>query len=178
MTRAALILVALALVTLSIAYRPAAPAVEDGGISVYFSPDGGCANAIVDAVNSAAKTLDIAAYSMTHPEIASAVAKARRRGVKVRVLMDASQASQRYSSATYLANQKVDVRIWRGGGSMHHKSMIIDGKLLICGSFNFTKAADTQNAENLMILRDRPTLLRAFREQFETLWIKSKVYGE
>lgn len=153
-----------------------APAADDGTVRVYFSPDRGCAAAVVEQIAAATRTLDVAAYAITHPDVAGAIAKAKRRGVRVRVILDASQATQDYSSATYLDNAGIDVRTWRGGGSMHHKAILIDGKTLVCGSFNYTKAADTQNAENLLVIRNRPAVLAAFAEEFSTLLERSKRY--
>lgn len=88
--------------------RPA-PAASEDGIAVYFSPNGGAADAVIAATQSSKRTLDIAAYSMTHTGIAKATADAHKRGVKVRVIMDKTQSSGRYSSATYLFNAGVAV---------------------------------------------------------------------
>jgi len=178
MRRRLLIAVSLVLtVALSVGLfnRAAAPVVDQGGVAVWFSPDGGCADAVIDAVRSSNKTLEIAAYHITHAGIAKAIVDANRRRVSVRVVMDASQAQSKYSSATFLHNAGVHVMIWQGA-LMHHKFVIVDGKQLITGSFNFTKAADESNAENLLIIRDKPRVIAAYRQQFSRLVQKSRRY--
>jgi phosphatidylserine/phosphatidylglycerophosphate/cardiolipin synthase-like enzyme len=79
---------------------------------------------------------------------------AHRRGVKVEVILDKSQRTQSYSSATFLFNAGIPTRIDAQHSIAHNKVMIIDGKTVITGSFNFTKAAEESNAENLLIIHD------------------------
>jgi phosphatidylserine/phosphatidylglycerophosphate/cardiolipin synthase-like enzyme len=122
--------------------------------SVYFSPDGGCTEAIVDALGGARKTVLVQAYSFTSTPVARALLDARKRGVDVRVILDKSQTGERYSSADLLANSGVPTRIDRAHAIAHNKVMVIDGGTVITGSFNFTKAAEQRNAENLLIIRD------------------------
>ena len=46
----------------------------------------------------------------------------------------------------------------------HNKMMIIDNATIITGSFNFTKAAEERNAENLLVLKDAPDLVILYKE--------------
>lgn len=142
------------------------PAAVDDGVAVFFSPKGGCTDAVVEAVNSARKTLDVQAYSFTSTEIAKAIREAHERGVKVRVVLDKSNESGKYSGATYLFNAGVPVWIDSKHAIAHNKVMIIDGANLITGSFNFTKAAEQNNAENLLIITGRPKLAQAYAVNF------------
>lgn len=166
------------LLLLLIAYatnRASAP-IEQGGIAVVFSPDGGAAGTVVDAVRSAKRTLDVAAYHITHPNIAREIVAANRRGVSVRVIMDSDQSRQKYSSATYLFNAGIPVRIWTPG-MMHNKYLIIDGQTIVTGSFNFTKSADESNAENLLVIQGKSRIAAAYRQNFEKLLQSSKRYA-
>lgn len=122
---------------------------------VYFSPPGGGTAAIVKALDSAKKTVLVQAYSFTSAPIAKALMSARKRGVDVRIILDNSQATQRYSSARFFLNVGVPAKIDSSHAIAHNKVMIIDGATVITGSFNFTKAAEKENAENLLILHDR-----------------------
>lgn len=122
--------------------------------SVYFSPDGGCTDAIRDALSRARATVLVQAYSFTSAPIAKALLDAKKRGVDVRVILDRSQAGQQYSSADFLANSGVPTKIDRAHSIAHNKVMIIDGATVITGSFNFTKAAEQRNAENLLVIHD------------------------
>jgi phosphatidylserine/phosphatidylglycerophosphate/cardiolipin synthase-like enzyme len=168
---------ALALFAALVSCKPQAQTVpQQGTISVYFSPHGGCTDAIVEAIAQAQKTLDVQAYSFTSAAIAEAVAQAHARGVKVRAVLDKSQKSERYTSATYLRNHSVPVYIDDAHSIAHNKVMIIDGSTLITGSFNFTKAAEEHNAENLLIIRGNGTLAASYAANFESHLSHSKPY--
>ena len=123
--------------------------------SVYFSPRGGCTEAIIKEIDKAKTTVLIQAYSFTSAPIAKALLIAHKKGVKVQVLLDKSQVSPKYSSATFLINQGIPTRIDSAHAIAHNKVMIIDEEIMITGSFNFTKAAEENNAENLLVIRDR-----------------------
>ena len=78
---------------------------------MFFSPKGGCTDAIVDQIDGAKRTLDVQAYGFTSTDIAAAVGRAHERGVKVRAVLDKSNETGKYSGATYLANKGVPVWI-------------------------------------------------------------------
>ena len=88
-------------------------------------------------------------------------------GVAVRVILDDSQETAQYSSATFLKNQNVPVWMDEKHSIAHNKIMLIDGRVIITGSFNFTKAAEESNAENLLIIRDNPELMKQYQENFK-----------
>ncbi len=121
---------------------------------VYFSPHGGCTEAVLLELNKAKSTILVQAYSLTSAAIAKALLDAHKRGVKVEVILDKSQRTQKYSSATFLYNQGISVKIDAQHPIAHNKVMIIDGETVFTGSFNFTKAAEENNAENLLVIRD------------------------
>jgi phosphatidylserine/phosphatidylglycerophosphate/cardiolipin synthase-like enzyme len=98
MRKTALLLVPLLLIA-AIAAAPR-PAAEEAGISVFFSPDGGCLTATVTVINAAKKTLDVQAYLVTTKDLLEPIKAAHGRGVKVRVLMDSDNAVAQYSGAT------------------------------------------------------------------------------
>jgi len=85
--------------------------------------------------------------------IAHALLKAHRRGIRVEVILDKSQKSQRYSSFTFLTNTSIPTYIDAEHAIAHNKIILIDRSVVITGSFNFTKAAEEKNAENLLIIR-------------------------
>ena len=122
---------------------------------VYFSPHGGCTEAITRELNKAKSTVLVQAYTFTSSPIAKALLNAHKRGVKVEVILDKSQRTQKYSSATFLYNQGIPVKIDAQHVIAHNKVMIIDGETVITGSFNFTKAAEENNAENLLVIHDK-----------------------
>ena len=132
-----------------------APKVTDATIQAYFSPNGGCTEAVVEALGQARTTVKVQAYSFTSAPIAKALLNANKRGLKIEVILDKSQRTQKYSSATFLYNQGIPVKIDAQHAIAHNKVTIIDGETVITGSFNFTKAAEENNAENLLVIRDK-----------------------
>jgi phosphatidylserine/phosphatidylglycerophosphate/cardiolipin synthase-like enzyme len=122
---------------------------------VYFSPKGGCTDAIVKELQKANASILVQAYSFTSAPIAKALLDAHKRGVKVQVILDKSQRTEKYSSADFLFNSKVPVKIDSAHAIAHNKVMVIDGETVITGSFNFTKAAEENNAENLLVIKDK-----------------------
>jgi phosphatidylserine/phosphatidylglycerophosphate/cardiolipin synthase-like enzyme len=81
--------------------------------------------------------------------IAKALLDAHKRGVQVQVILDKSQRTEKYSSADFLANQGVPTLIDANHAIAHNKVIVIDGEIVLTGSFNFTKAAQEKNAENV-----------------------------
>jgi len=120
---------------------------------VYFNPRGGCTDAIVDKIDQAKSEVLVQAHSFTSAPIAKTLVKAYKRGVKVEVILDRSQRMERYSSARFFTNQGIPTFIDANHAIAHNKIMIIDRQMVITGSFNFTKAAEENNAENLLIIK-------------------------
>lgn len=122
-------------------------------IQVFFSPHGGCTDAVVNALGQAKNTVFVQAYSFTSAPIAKALVDAHKRGVKIKVLLDKSQRTEKYSSADFVAHAGIWVAIDDKHKIAHNKVMVIDSATVITGSFNFTKAAEEGNAENLLIIQ-------------------------
>jgi len=128
-----------------------------------FVPDGAsCQDLLVSAIDQTRSQLRVQAYSFTSAPIASAIKRAKERGVDVKVILDKSQVSQKYSGATYLRNAGIDVVIDTKPAIAHNKVMIFDGEAVFTGSFNFTKAAQQRNAENGMLVRGDDALTKAY----------------
>ena len=143
-------------------------------IEVHFSPHGGCTDAIIRELNKAQKGVLIQAYSFTSASIAKALLNAHKRGVKVEVILDKSQRTEeKYSSATFFFNNGIPTKIDAQHAIAHNKVMIIDGEVVITGSFNFTKAAEENNAENLLIIHDKK-----LAERYTKNWQEHEKHSE
>lgn len=142
-------------------------------VEVYFSPGGGCTAAIVREISAARKSIRVMAYSFTSADIARALVDAHKRGVAVEVVLDKSQRAEKYTSATFLANAGVSTFIDPVHAIHHNKVIVIDGGTVITGSFNFTKAAEERNAENLLVLRGGDLAARYMAE-----WEKHRAHSE
>jgi phosphatidylserine/phosphatidylglycerophosphate/cardiolipin synthase-like enzyme len=135
--------------------QPAGRDKNPAGIDLYFSPNGGCTEAIVAELDAAKSDVLVQAYSFTSDRIAKALVAAHRRGVRVEVILDKSQRTEKYSSADFIAHAGIPVLIDAEHKIAHNKIIVIDGETIVTGSFNFSKAAEESNAENLLIIRSR-----------------------
>lgn len=140
----------------------AAPAID-----VYFSPRGGATNAVVRELGNARKDILVQAYPFTSAPIAKALVDAHKRGVKVTVILDKSQRSKKYSSADFVAHAGIPTFIDDKHAIAHNKIMIVNRAVVITGAFNFTKAAEERNAENLLVIKGEPGLARKYLANFE-----------
>ena len=133
----------------------------------YFSPKGGCTDAIVKMVESSRREILMQAYSFSCPTIAAALVKARARGVKVQILLDRANEKETYSELGALEQQGLEVLIDAHHAIAHNKIIVIDRHTVITGSFNFTRQAELENAENLLIIQGHPDIVKAYLQNFE-----------
>ena len=140
---------------------------------IAFSPHGGATELVIKTIDSAKTSVRLAAYSFTSAPIAKALVAAHDRGVDVRVVVDKSNATARYTKVTFLANQHVPVRVDYRYAIMHDKFIVVDGETVETGSFNFTAAAESHNAENVLVLDDA-TLAARYAREWDRLWAESE----
>ena len=119
------------------------------------------------AIAGAKKAVRVQAYAFTSERIARALVEAKARGVAVEVLLDKSNRTARHSVAGLLADAGIAVLIDDKHAIAHNKVILIDDNVVITGSFNFTKSAETRNAENLLFIRRYPRLFAAYLADFE-----------
>jgi phosphatidylserine/phosphatidylglycerophosphate/cardiolipin synthase-like enzyme len=150
-----------------------------GTVEVAFSPNGGCTAATVRFIGEARKSVRLAAYGLTSNPIGKALVEAKKRGVDVRVVVDKEHDPKRSGSnsiVNFLAANGIPVRVDTAVRIQHNKFVIVDGQSVQNGSFNFTSAAQTSNAENITIHRGFPELARLFGDNWNHLWAESKDY--
>ena len=136
---------------------------------VYFSLYDNPQKEIIKNINQAEAFINIAMYIFTDREIALPLIKARERGVKVRLYLDKEQVDYKYSQSRFLVQKVIKVRISSNNYIMHNKFAIIDNRLLLTGSYNWTFSANNRNDENLMVIDD-PEIIEIFQNQFLNLW--------
>src|ERR1039458_436265 len=122
-----------------------------GKLEVAFSPKGGSTALVLKVIHSAKTSIRVLAYSFTSAPIAKALVGAHKRGVDVQVVVDKSQRSAKYTSATFIANAGIPTRIDSKHAIAHNKVIIVDGRTVQQGSFNYTKAAEESNGENVLV---------------------------
>lgn len=141
-------------------------------LEVCFSPLQDCSQIVLLQLAAADKTVDLALYSLTKDNIAEAIIATFKRGVKVRLVIDKTQAAGRNADDEKLEAAGIPVKRMRGmkSGLMHHKFAIIDGKTILTGSYNWTKGGTYKNSENLIVMDD---LIMRYQIEFDTLWNKT-----
>lgn len=141
----------------------------DIAIDVYFSPNGGAEQAIINELARAKKSILVLAYSFTSVPIAKVLGQAKDRGINVQVILDKSQKRARYSVINYLQSHNIPVFIDIPHAIAHNKVMIIDSKDVITGSYNFTSSAEKRNAENLVVIRNDPQIAGIYTREWHYL---------
>ena len=123
-------------------------------ITALFSPKGGIEQKILTSIAAALETIEMAAYAFTNENIAKALTDAIKRGVKVSLVMDKSQTKGSQASLhDELEKAGTTIRlISPPGGIMHDKFVIVDGKNVEWGSYNYTGRAEDANFENATFL--------------------------
>lgn len=124
-------------------------------IDVYFSPEQRCLPQIIKEIDKAKDSIFLQSYSFTSKKIASSLIKARERGVKIFVMTDKSQIRSKSSVVLWLASKGVPIFVDYKVAIAHNKVIVIDKKVVLTGSYNWTKAAEFSNAENLLVIRDK-----------------------
>ena len=126
---------------------------------------------LIGLIDGARETLDIAIYSLTHPDIVQAIKNAHLRGVAVRVITDRTQSSgkSQKEALKLLGSAGIPLKINTHDGLMHLKMTIADRQKASTGSFNYSKAASTRNDEIFMVI-DNAEIAGAFADEFEHMW--------
>jgi len=135
-------------------------------IENYFAPQDGVAAKIVDRIEQAQQSIHFLAFSFTKDTIGQALRARARAGVSVAGVFEKTGSETQYSEYGTMRRAKLDVLQDGNPYVMHHKVIIIDGRTVIFGSFNFSNNADRDNDENLLIVDD-PILAQAFEAEFQ-----------
>ncbi len=138
-------------------------------VEIHYAPTENLERIDVELLHKAEKSIDFAAFILSDWVIADALADARRRGVKVRVVLDGSQDHV----LDRLADLGDAVHMKRTRPIMHLKSYLVDGRILRWGSANFSASGLKKQDNDLAITRD-PELVRRFAERFEDIWSRAE----
>ncbi len=143
--------------------------VKEEGDEVYFSPGKSCRAAILNQIGSAVRSLDVCVFTISDDFIANALILAHKRHLKVRIITDNDKSEDKGSDIDRFHEEGLAVKIDDTRHHMHHKFMVVDGKVAITGSYNWTRSAAKFNHENLLLTRDS-SVVKAFQKEFEDLW--------
>lgn len=139
-------------------------------LQIYFSPDDHIQAALLDLLNNSESSIYFLAYSFTADPLGEAIRKRAEAGITVSGVMDADQMTTN-SGTEYDAFRTagLDVRLDGEPGLMHHKVMIIDGKIVVMGSYNFTASAEKYNDENVIVINS-PEIAAQYIEEFRRVY--------
>lgn len=151
---------------------PAAPNPDArGGVDseAHFSPGEACRERIRALLDGARKSVDICVFTITDDRISERIAAAHQRGVAVRIITDNDKSLDEGSDARRLERGGVPLRVDRSEHHMHHKYALFDARVLVTGSYNWTRSAALYNRENIVVTREQ-RLVETFRRDFDALW--------
>ncbi|WMY97747.1 MAG: phospholipase D-like domain-containing protein [Arsenophonus sp.] len=120
--------------------------------------------------------MNLATYTFTNYSIASELIKAKERGVLVNVIVDYKNSKNYSSILKFLKKNGVFVKICKKYSIMHNKFLIVDGKTIVTGSFNYTYNAHLRNAENVIYIRNNFYVSKNYLKEFYRLWNESYLF--
>ena len=144
----------------------------NGGIpvSIHFSPNGKVIeNEIIPRINQAKKSVLMPCFVITDKNLANALKNAAKRGVEVKIILDATSAGNRYTIHEDLRKSGISVKVENLAGKMHFKTVIIDGIFVITGSGNFSHNAESFNDEAALII-ESSKLAGYYTDYFRKVW--------
>lgn len=146
---------------------------SDGSrIIIGFSPQDKVINEkLVPLVNSAKHSIYMPAFLITHKGLTNALINANKRGVDVKIILDATSTTTRHSTMYLLRQSGIPVKVENFAGKMHSKVVIIDDKYVVTGSTNFSNSGENKNDENMIII-ENPKIAKFYSDFFKYLWKK------
>ena len=135
-------------------------------IQACFTPQHRCLPLLIAEIQKAQREILVQAYQLTSKLLSQALLEAHRRGVTVKILADKTQEATSHSTVLALHQNGIPVRIDYKPRIAHNKVILIDGKTLIGGSYNFSTGAEQANAENVFILKDHP-IIEAYQKNWK-----------
>ncbi len=146
---------------------------EASPVGVIFSRTESIAQEIEGRIQAASISIDAALYRFSNPLLSRALCEAQRRGVFIRLIVDRGKFEYNEDARNLLNKSPFPFCLAQGRegarSKMHHKFVIVDGRIVLTGSYNWTFASEEQNYENLLILQD-PLLADLHRQEFDSLW--------
>ncbi|MCL4257783.1 MAG: hypothetical protein KJZ53_04540 [Anaerolineales bacterium] len=141
----------------------------DVEVHTYFSPDDSVAAVLVDVLDAAEESVYFLAFSLTLDELGDALVRAQQRGVEVLGIMDDAQIGNQGGEYDFLRQNGVQVHKDEPGVNLHDKVLIVDGAIVVTGSYNFSSNAERRNDENTLVIYS-PSLAAEYLDHFRFLW--------
>ena len=140
----------------------------------YFSPDSGVAAAILEELEAARSSIYFMAFTFTRTDFTDVMIAKAQNGVTVQGVFESRQISAGADAAwNALTGAGLDVRKDGNSRTMHHKVIIVDGQTVVMGSYNFSKNAEEQNDENILIIHNAD-IAAAYMAEWQKVWALGK----
>jgi phosphatidylserine/phosphatidylglycerophosphate/cardiolipin synthase-like enzyme len=143
------------------------------GVEVYFSPQDGVAQHLLQRLAAAKKSIHFMTFSYTEDKISDAMIAKAKASLVVRGVFESQNAGGTGAAFNRLKQGGVDVLEDGNCYILHHKVIVIDERTVITGSYNFTGSAERDNDENLVIVDD-PNLAHAYLDEFERVYAQAQ----
>lgn len=139
----------------------------------FFTRSTSVAKVIERLIKATKVSVDAALYRLSHPRLARALHDASQRGVRVRLILDSGKYEMTPATRELLAELNIPYRLMSGRNGrwakMHHKFAVLDRRVALAGSYNWTLESEEQNFEDLLVLREQHHV-QEFAEEFRVLW--------
>ena len=127
-----------------------------------------CENRIINLIRNAKESIDVAVYAINNDGIVLALKEAHNKGIKIRILTDRVQATQKNSKVKELEDADIPLIRHKKYKIQHDKFAVFDGKKAVTGSYNWTNSASQKNAENCFFFSNKS--VEEYTKRFEKLW--------
>jgi len=150
----------------------AGPAFAAPSIQVGFSPEGSARALVLAVINHAQHSINMIGYAFQAPDITAALEAAAARGVKVRLVADfrRNQNGKSQRALSDAAGHGVEVRTDAHYHIQHDKTIIADERTVETGSFNYAPSAETENSENVLVIRHAPAITAQYLAHWRSRW--------
>ena len=135
--------------------------------SSFFCPEDNCKDIVINELDKAQESIYFMVFSFTDFDISNKLAS--KEHLDVRGIMESRRVNMQYNQYNNLVSKSVVVKKDTNPAVMHHKVFIIDNRTLITGSYNPTKAANTKNDENILVINDKKVVDK-YLEEFDSLF--------
>ncbi|AKG21751.1 DUF655 domain-containing protein [Calothrix sp. 336/3] len=149
---------------------------------------------IGENLKTASQSVDMALFVFSEQKLANILGSQQQKSVKIRALIEPQFAYRNYSEALDMmgvalgdkCRYELDNQPWKNpittvgvpslqpGDLLHHKFAVLDGKIVITGSHNWSEAANSSNDESVLII-ENPTVAAHFHREFERLYQQAKL---
>jgi len=156
----------------AIALLIAVPCYSQATIENGFSPEAGAEALVLKSIDSARQTIRMAAYSFTSPQVMRKLLDAKKRGVDIMIVVDEKGNKSKASRAAMnlVVNAGIPLRTISTYAIHHDKYIVVDGRHVETGSFNYSQSAARRNSENVIVVWNDPELASSYLGHWQSRW--------